>query len=798
MPSDTLVFLDLETTGLNSSTDKIIEIAAIKISKGKIVEKFDSLVNPGVKIPDIISSITGIQDSDVETAPPWSKIQEQIKNFLGDHILAGHNLPFDLSFLATNSLKLPNIFFDTCDLAGILLPKVESLSLETLTTAFNFKHENSHRAMSDVEACFELWQYLKNLAVNLSDEIKQELINLAKKCNDQNLKTFFEKEIFNTTESMDFQEKQKKINQNLNGLPKFWSSEISVDLNDLENKTKNIFLEESQAPAILQEKGSWVIAFSNKKIFDQFSLETNHDKFLYPRFEYPAPHQIQILAEQKTLNTEEFSLLAKISIQAKGLKNCDKILFSDLNINNKELSIWRTLSAQNSTCVSKQCPWRETWEKAITEKIIFTTNKTIFENPEILTNKNLLIQNAEDFAETALVHFSRHFSANTFQEKIEAICKKLEEKILIEEWEKQKEAVNLTFGLLGMYLIKNSLNKEYFQEKLPLSKNGSNIQTAFENLIINLRELSKKTQALIISPDSKNLLFQLQNLQENIDSFETAIRGQKVFSEVQLFPENQVSINSFPIALSEQLKKIWPQAKQIVALTKNTKTPDEQIYLRQILGAENWEWKQPANLKDLLGHLRFTANQFIAITDLPGDRESNFFKEQAQIIITMARKLKGKIFVLTGSKVHAFRAYEQIAPILKKEDITTLAEGVGGRGKIFHAFAQNPHSTVIFGTMNFFKKHSGEKINCLIVQKLPFDFPGNLKILSLAGNTDPSFENFTIPRISLALKKLADHLNPDGLFLMLDPRASNKNYGRKILLNISNGEKWTEIRKNNF
>ena len=148
---NTFVALDIETTGLNPAEDKIIEIGMAKISDGEIVDSYSTLVNPGIKISERITMITGITDDMVEGKPAITEIISDIVDFTKDMPILGHNVIFDYSFIkkaAVNSgLDFKKSGIDTLKLSRRLLPEVPHKTLEYLCGYFGIDAGNSHRAM---------------------------------------------------------------------------------------------------------------------------------------------------------------------------------------------------------------------------------------------------------------------------------------------------------------------------------------------------------------------------------------------------------------------------------------------------------------------------------------------------------------------------------------------------------------------------------------------------------------------------------------------------------------------------
>ncbi|RXJ03982.1 ATP-dependent helicase DinG [Anaerobacillus alkaliphilus] len=195
------VVVDLETTGNNPKKgDRIIQIGAVVVEDGKIVERFSSFINPEMEIPAFIQQFTGINNEDVADAPLFSTVAPKIMEYLNGAYFVAHNVPFDLSFLqfelelsGYNSFHGPII--DTVELSRLLLPSEESFKLSQLATKLNLHHDRPHQADSDAEVTAEILlillekisqlplltlQRLKPIVSRLDsslDEILQSVIN---------------------------------------------------------------------------------------------------------------------------------------------------------------------------------------------------------------------------------------------------------------------------------------------------------------------------------------------------------------------------------------------------------------------------------------------------------------------------------------------------------------------------------------------------------------------------------------------------------------------------------------------
>ncbi len=179
----TFVVVDLETTGGSAASCEITEIGAAKYRGGEEIGSFQTLVNPGTAIPPFITLLTGITETMVVQAPSVDAALPALLEFMGDAVVVGHNLRFDLSFLnaAASQLgyaRLPNRTLDTVALARRLVrPEVRNLKLSTLASHFRSPVTPTHRALDDARAtAFVLWGLLEragSLGVTALDDLLQ-------------------------------------------------------------------------------------------------------------------------------------------------------------------------------------------------------------------------------------------------------------------------------------------------------------------------------------------------------------------------------------------------------------------------------------------------------------------------------------------------------------------------------------------------------------------------------------------------------------------------------------------------
>lgn len=149
----TFVVADIETTGLSLENDEIIEVGAVKLKNGSIIDRFASFVKPSKALPANIINLTGITNEMVSSAPPLKEVLSGFINFLGDGIFVAHNARFDSGFIRRDCEKLglpfDNKVLDTLPLCQIIYTDLKNHRLDTVAKKLDIKMGNHHRAVDD-------------------------------------------------------------------------------------------------------------------------------------------------------------------------------------------------------------------------------------------------------------------------------------------------------------------------------------------------------------------------------------------------------------------------------------------------------------------------------------------------------------------------------------------------------------------------------------------------------------------------------------------------------------------------
>ncbi len=163
---DKFCFLDLETTGTNPVYNRIIDIGILKVVNNKVVQKYETLVNPQTGIPEFIKNFTGISIDDLEKAPTFYEIKDEIASIFSDSILVAHNVRFDYGFLKNEFRRFGESFsvkhFCSIKLARYLFPNLDYYNLDSIIYRFGINCKRRHRAFDDAKVIFDFFNIAKS------------------------------------------------------------------------------------------------------------------------------------------------------------------------------------------------------------------------------------------------------------------------------------------------------------------------------------------------------------------------------------------------------------------------------------------------------------------------------------------------------------------------------------------------------------------------------------------------------------------------------------------------------------
>ncbi|MDE2025217.1 MAG: GIY-YIG nuclease family protein [Patescibacteria group bacterium] len=178
MLPQSLVFVDTETTGLSPLRDRIIEIGLLRIENGKVVDTYQTLINPQMYISPLIENLTGITKEALETAPIFEDVARKIYALLDEAVFVAHNVRFDYAFLKNEFKRFEKSFspkqFCTAKLSRTLFPQHRHHNLDSIIERFGFTVAHRHRAFDDAKV---LWEFYQVISEKFTEETLANAIN---------------------------------------------------------------------------------------------------------------------------------------------------------------------------------------------------------------------------------------------------------------------------------------------------------------------------------------------------------------------------------------------------------------------------------------------------------------------------------------------------------------------------------------------------------------------------------------------------------------------------------------------
>lgn len=176
--SDDYVVIDLETTGLSPQYDKIIELGAIKVKDGEVVDTYQQLVNPGTRIDEFVVELTGITNEMVQGMPSIQQVIHEYISFIGDSLVVGHNANFDVNFLYDNVIEcglnpFSCDFVDTMRMSRRLFPEYQHHRLKDLKKRMQIDIVGQHRVVADCLTTMQCYEFMKKHMMDNNIDVQQ-------------------------------------------------------------------------------------------------------------------------------------------------------------------------------------------------------------------------------------------------------------------------------------------------------------------------------------------------------------------------------------------------------------------------------------------------------------------------------------------------------------------------------------------------------------------------------------------------------------------------------------------------
>ncbi len=414
---NSIVALDIETTGLEPDKDAIIEIGAVRFTGKRVEKEWSTLINPGRRIPPFITQLTGITDQMVLKAPPVHAVLAHLSDFVGASPILGQNIRFDLSFLRKQRILGDNDTLDTYELASILLPSAGRYNLGALAQALGVLLPATHRALDDARVTHAVYLRLieeaQRLPINLLAEIVrlsenldwganiplQEILRTRSRevVSAQTLERSYKVPIFSQGRGIpaaSLQPDRDPVPLDIDEVASLLEQGgvFSRHFSEFEYRSQQVEMLRAVAQALsqhrhllveagtgtgksmaylipsalwaLQNKRRVVISTNTINLQDQLinkdipdlrhALDINlHAAVLKGRANYLCPRRLENMRHRGPDDADEMRVLAKVLVWLQGTQTGDR---SEINLNGpRDRMIWSRLSAEDESCTTENC-----------------------------------------------------------------------------------------------------------------------------------------------------------------------------------------------------------------------------------------------------------------------------------------------------------------------------------------------------------------------------------------------------------------------------------------------------------
>ena len=740
-----MIFLDLETTGFDPVKDKIIEFAAVKVNDSfEGTNTLEFLVNPECSIPPIVSQITKIFDKDVLESKPFETHIEEVKKFVGDDIIIGHNIRFDLSFLQERGLCESNPFIDTCNLAEITLPKQNSYALEILSDVFEIEHKYKHRALGDVLACVDLmkislsylsefpndfWKSIKEFEGKTESHLYKYLMDV--QLHDDSCRDWIPAFAGMTERGARMLVKGSGMTQERN---------MAADL-DLKNQMIQLdSIQELLAyiERFLQEKkGILSVPARLLRQFEKYFGEISEIIPLMGRGS--SESQVEDFLSKETFNEEESLVLLKVLRNKSQEKELSE---SELNIHWHDSSIWKE-QLQETEEEYKNKLSRYQGENT---SYIASHESVLKEYLPVDKNRPLLFVDLreEDLDKIFGGAFPEHWL-------LQRVADEELKKKLVDFFDSCKKWFEFNTEEIGDYGTQKNI--KYFQMAQLLSKHKDFLWGIAEELYNKEPHLQKHAGIFRKFFSDDEYVIRYASLNKNMELC------------LYVYPQNYRDI----------IKKSLNENTSFIGLSMLES--GEGNYLKHLLGIEGFE--SSFVKKEEVKKLHLPADT------MPGPKKPGYIDALKQKLQEVFEKSDGRVVVVCPNKKQIEDLYLFFSDIYKDERKIIAGGLSGGRGKMIHSI-KNQKNGIFLCTHDFSETLGFEDIHfdACCITKFSFDHPKNpiveerSRFVSTLSNMS-EFDAYTLPRSILKFQRVVKYINYKELYI-LDSSVKN-NWARGFL-----------------
>jgi len=754
------VSLDLETTGLDKRIDRIIEFGAVKFDLNGNSETLQILINPGTKIPEFITYLTGITDEELKDGVTFEEAKEKISKFIGDSVIIGHFVQFDIDFLKSKGMEVNNDYYDTSELARIFFPGLPSYSLEILSGILQLTHEEKHRALDDSIAAQGLFLKIIEQIKSLPKDLHEEIIKISNKSSwkfAETLKNIKTDETIKriTNSNRETYETKVKTSEEDEEIIKLLNEQTKeIEFIEVFNESQN--LPQAIAENSIQQKRKNLI------LVPRDSLDTVEEKYkIIENKNHISKERLERFKQKESFNQPETTALIKALIWL--YENKESHNYETLPLNPEERQIIQHIKSHEE------------------ENIIQKETACIADHRYEVENEyeNIIIFDVIKFIENTQAKFGVFLNIKKASEPLESL-----------NAQNLKEKLGTIFGILENFLPAQvgEYGENYVVTKFDIET--SNWRRIVETAQFLIQESQKfkdiiSEETLPYLQDWKSILRELEStfINPNFNYYDIVIQKNR---------NNEISIRQIAKTklIQETFLKLKSKTKNITFIGKAIDEGENCKFVKSILGINELD---SAIKKIKAPNEIIQKSQIFTVNDIRGNAY-NALNESIEFIKKFLEQEKGQNVIIFNSGKKLDQTHQILAPKLKKMDINLFAQkSSGGSGKITEMYKKSPSTSSILITPNKWENFDhntlskDEDFKTIIIHQIPFDPPSDNFINALSSGFQDQWKDFSIPSAILQLKKIIGKFlyKSPGRVIILDSRILEKSYSAEFMNAIS-------------
>ncbi|MFC1655520.1 helicase C-terminal domain-containing protein [Patescibacteria group bacterium] len=524
------------------------------------------------------------------------------------------------------------------------------------------------------------------------------------------------------------------------------------------------------------------------------------------RKNYLSGERLDKYKQKNSFQEHEITMLIKILLWLPRTQTGDK---EELSLQGREYFAWNDVCCDGIKCphndarYNAKCFLSLARERANESDLIITNHALLLSdamsNHAVLPEHNyLVVDEAHHIENEATKALTINLAVDIFDHPLNTIrdlVKKYSE--VVDKIESLKDKISILFGLLGIFFQKNveyanSIQNLMLNENFKAEFEWKKVTDSAENVVLQGRALLKELAEH--EEDDDRIQQESSSMLELINALSFVVLEQQDEDNITwLYKkyDDTVGIKSTPVNVGTHLQDGLFSQKESIIMTSATLTVDSSFaYIRSQLALDE-------HFEECILHSHFSYPDQVEVVvydNLKAPATPGYFDQSCEIIRKTAEENGGKMLVLFTAKKAIEATYLTLAPILKQQGITILGQNVsGGRGKIIELFKQDPDHSIIFGTNSFWEgvDIKGEALNCVIIQKLPFDPPDDPIHSRRSALYENQFNEYQIPRAILRFKqgfgRLIRSSRDSGKVIVMDSRVVTKSYGNLFLRSLPEG-----------